>query len=144
MSRRVAAVVLLRADGAALLQLRDDKPGLKHAAKWVPPGGHSEPGETMEACARREFEEETCYRPGVLRHLLDFTDNEDSALEPSFVTVYWSLYDDDQPFTCREGQALEFIRRPDADRYPIPEYLVHVWDQALVAFVRAGGTPCVK
>ena len=143
-SSRVGAVVLLRSDGAALLQLRDEKPGLKHAGKWVPPGGHSEPGETMEACARREFLEETCYRLGVLQHLLDFTDNEDSALKPSFVTVYWSLYDDDQPFTCREGQALEFIRRPDAARYPIPEYLVHVWDRALEAFVRAGGTPCVK
>jgi 8-oxo-dGTP pyrophosphatase MutT (NUDIX family) len=134
----------LRLDGAALLQLRDDKPGLKHAGKWVPPGGHSEPGESMDACAHREFYEETCYRLGLLRHLLDFVDDEDPILEPSFVTVYWCVYDGHQAFECREGQALEFIRRPDAGRYSIPAYLVHVWDEALKAFACAGGTPCVK
>jgi hypothetical protein len=33
MSAPVAAVVLLRQDGAALFQLRDDKPGLRHAGR---------------------------------------------------------------------------------------------------------------
>ncbi len=139
MSGHVAAVVLLRADGAALLQLRDDKPGLKHAAKWVPPGGHCEPGEPMEVCAKREFAEETDYQLDDLHHLLDFVDDEHEALEPSYVTVYWSVYDGAQPLTCREGQALEFIRRPDAPAYPIPEYLVRVWDRALDAYREKGG-----
>jgi 8-oxo-dGTP pyrophosphatase MutT (NUDIX family) len=131
---RVAAVVLLRQDGAALPQLRDDKPGLKHRGKWVPPGGHCEVGEAMEECARREFAEETDYRLDRLHHLLDFVDDEDSATEASRVTVYWSLYDQRQPFTCREGQALAFIRRSEAAAYPIPGYLVEVWDRALDAF----------
>lgn len=140
----MAAVVLLRSDGAALLQLRDEKAGLKHSGMWVPPGGHSEPGELMEACARREFAEETEYRLGPLHHLLDFADDEDPGTEPSQVTVFWSVYDGLQSFVCREGQALEFIPRTDAARYPIPAYLVDVWDRALEAFANAGKAPCAK
>jgi hypothetical protein len=34
---------------------------------------------------------------------------------------------------CREGKALQFIRREDASAYPIPAYLVRVWDRALAA-----------
>jgi 8-oxo-dGTP pyrophosphatase MutT (NUDIX family) len=132
-TKRVAAIVLLREDGAALLQLRDDKPGLKHAGKWVPPGGHCEPGEAIEACARREFFEETRYRLGPLHPLLDFVD-DDGVTTPSAVTVYWGVYDSSQTFECREGQALQFIRRVDADDHPIPPYLVDVWDRALAAF----------
>ena len=59
---RVGAVFLLRSnDGASLLQLRDDKPGLRHARQWVPPGGHAKFEEEIDACARREFLEETGY-----------------------------------------------------------------------------------
>lgn len=141
---RVAAVVLLRADGAALLQLRDDKPGLKHAGQWVPPGGHCEPGESMEDCARREFYEETRYQLGSFHRLLDFVDYDDPSTRPSSVTVFWTLYDGTQGFQCLEGQALEFVRRQDAGAYPIPGYLVKVWDRALEAFERTSGIPCRK
>jgi hypothetical protein len=37
----VCGVVLLRADGAALLQLRDDKPEIRDPGIWVFPGGAS-------------------------------------------------------------------------------------------------------
>lgn len=131
--------MLLRRDGAALLQLRDDKPGLKHAGKWVPPGGHCEAGESMEACARREFHEETGYDLASLHHLLDFVDDDDSGTPASHVTVYWSLYDNRQGFECREGQALEFIRRVNAPEHPIPDYLVRVWDRALAAASTTAG-----
>ena len=50
---RVSAVILLRDDGAALMQHRDDKPGLRNAGMWVPPGGHRDPGEEAVACAGR-------------------------------------------------------------------------------------------
>ena len=141
---RVSAVVLLRGDGAALLQLRDDKPGLKHRAMWVPPGGHCEPGESLEDCAQREFYEETRYRLGSFFRLFDFVDDEDASLRPSSVTVFWAVYDGTQAFHCLEGQALEFVQRHDAGAYPIPEYLVKVWDRALEAFERANGTLCRK
>src|SRR5207244_7304545 len=64
--RTVAGVVLLRDDNSALLQLRDNKPGLNAAGLWVFPGGHCEPGESIEAGARREFREETGYEWGAL------------------------------------------------------------------------------
>jgi 8-oxo-dGTP pyrophosphatase MutT (NUDIX family) len=137
---RVGAIFLLRADGAALLQHRDDIPGLPHAGLWVPPGGHCEDGESLERCARREFEEETTYRCGSLTWLTTF-DNlvvEDRA--PFHLGVYWAVYDGAQTVQCLEGQALEFVDRGDASRYPIPGYLVDLWDRVLTdsQSVRAG------
>lgn len=130
---RVGAIFLLRADGAALLQHRDDIPGLPHAGLWVPPGGHCEDGESLERCARREFEEETTYRCGELTWLATF-DNlvvEDRA--PFDLGVYWAVYDGVQTVRCLEGQALEFVERNAAVGYPIPGYLVDLWDRVLTA-----------
>src|SRR5256885_7870725 len=64
--RTIGGVVLLRDDNSALLQLRDNKPGLNAAGLWVFPGGHCEPGESIEAGARKEFREETGYECGGL------------------------------------------------------------------------------
>jgi 8-oxo-dGTP pyrophosphatase MutT (NUDIX family) len=122
----IAAVFVLRADGAALLQHRDDKPGLRDAGKWVPPGGHSDDGESIEQCARRELREETEYVCGELHRLatLDWTD--------CTLHVFWTRYDDAQPVHCREGQDLKFVKREEACYYAIPSRLISVWDQALV------------
>ena len=49
----VGAIFLLSADGALLMQLRDEKPNLRHAGMWLPPGGHSEPDETIEECTNK-------------------------------------------------------------------------------------------
>jgi len=70
--RTVAGVVLLRDDNAALLQLRDNKPGLNAAGLWVFPGGHCEPGESLEDGARREFLEETGYVCAALRWVTSY------------------------------------------------------------------------
>lgn len=133
---QVAAIVLLRDDGAALLQHRDDKPGLSHANKWVPPGGHADSGETLDECARREFLEETGYRLGEIHRLARFVDDHPRGFPLLELFVYWSRYDGHQAVTCQEGQALAFIRREDAGRYDIPPYLLALWDEALAA---AGG-----
>jgi 8-oxo-dGTP pyrophosphatase MutT (NUDIX family) len=132
----VAIVVLLRDDGAALLQHRDDIPGLPHAGLWTPPGGHREPGESPEACARREFFEETDYRCGELHHLATFWDDH-VAVGESWVTVYWARYAGG-PVICREGQDLQFVRGDAGGRYPIPAYLIELWDAARAAAVEAG------
>lgn len=126
----MAGIVLLRSDGAALLQHRDDKPGLPHAGLWVFPGGHCEEGESLEACARREFFEETGYRCDALHELQTFRELAVEGCPAIQLTVFWSRYDGRQPVRCFEGQALEFIARPDAHGYPIPAYMIPLWDHA--------------
>ena len=127
---RVSAVYLLRVDNAALMQHRDDKPGLQHAGLWVPPGGHCECGEGTVDCARREFLGETCYLCEHLEFLLSFRD-EQEGWAPYDVTVFWTRYDGKQRLECREGQGLEFIRREDVADFFIPAYLVDIWDIAI-------------
>lgn len=136
---RVAAIFLLRADGAALLQHRDDKPDIPHPNMWVPPGGHCEDGESVEACARREFLEETSYRVDDLHQLADFEDRSARGFPPLQLAVYWSRYDGVQPVICHEGQALEFIARDRAVALGVPSYLVDLWDDALRAAAVRGG-----
>jgi 8-oxo-dGTP pyrophosphatase MutT (NUDIX family) len=134
---RVAALFLLRADGAALLQHRDDKPSIPHAGIWVPPGGHCEPGESMEACVRREFLEETTYRVGDVHPVTEFLDAHAEGFPPLWLAVFWSRYDGEQAPVCHEGQALEFVPRAEAAARDVPAYLVDLWDQSLAA-ARAG------
>lgn len=129
----VAAVLLLRKDGAALLQHRDDKPGLRHANIWVPPGGHCEPGETPLDCAYREFFEETTYRCDRLHFLTTVEDDPGHGWRPYRLNVYWAPYDGVQSVCCQEGQALEFVARQHAPALAIPDFLLPIWDRALAA-----------
>lgn len=126
----VAGVVLLRADGAALLQLREEKPGLPDAGNWVFPGGHCDSGEAIAACARREFLEETTYRCERLQPLTDFNSNGDGRRR--HFSFFWEWFDATQELQCCEGVALQFVSR---DKCPAntPDYLPRVWDLALAA-----------
>lgn len=128
---RIAGVLLLDDGGSALFQHRDDKPGLNHAGRWVPPGGHAEPGEDIEDCARREFLEETDYVCGELHLLTSFDDR--GAGEVIDLTIFWGHYDGRQALVCREGQALEFVAREGFAGRDIPPYLVDIWDAAITA-----------
>ena len=123
----------MREDGSALFQLRDDKPGLRHAGMWVPPGGHCEPGESIEACARREFREETGYECDELHMLLSFLDDHVEGWPAYPITFFWAHFDGVQSLRCLEGQDLQFIERHSASAYPIPEYLVEIWDYAIAS-----------
>ena len=132
MVERVASIWLLRGNDTALLQHRDDKPGLRHAGMWAPPGGHAEPGESMLECARRELEEETEYIAPILRFLDSFDRfHEDGT--PYQVTYYWCRYDEVQPIVCHEGQGMAFVERSRAANYPIPAHLIATWDSAIAA-----------
>jgi 8-oxo-dGTP pyrophosphatase MutT (NUDIX family) len=137
----VAAVFVLRDDGAALLQHRDDKPGLRDAGKWVPPGGHLDPGEPHEDCARRELQEETAYNPKDLYWLTTIRNGPVEHWPAYELTIFWTCYDGVQPVRCLEGQALQFVRREDAARYDIPPYLVQAWDDAIAALAKQANTP---
>ena len=130
LNNRVAAVILLRQDGAALMQLRDEKRGLRNAGMWVPPGGHAEPNEDIKICARREFLEETDYDCPNLKYLTEFVDHVEGW--PAYVlTFFWAYYDGIQQLKCLEGQDLKFINYYNAGSYNIPEYLLEVWEMAL-------------
>jgi 8-oxo-dGTP pyrophosphatase MutT (NUDIX family) len=129
----VAAVILLREDGAVLLQHRDAKPGLRRANQWVPPGGHCDPGEDTLSCARRELLEETGYQAGALHWLTTILDEPGEGWAPYPLHVYWGRYDGVQPVRCYEGQALAFIPRASAAAYLIPPCILDLWDQAAAA-----------
>ena len=127
----VAAVIVLRRDGAVLMQHRDDIPGLSDAGKWVMPGGHREPPESLETSARRELLEETGYRCGELKQLAVFKRHDDDGWPSCQLTVFWTWYDGVQPVHCLEGQALKFILREEAHSYGIRPILIEVWDKAI-------------
>jgi 8-oxo-dGTP pyrophosphatase MutT (NUDIX family) len=132
-ARQVATVFILRQDGAALLQHRDDRPGLRRAGMWVPPGGGVDAGEPVEVCAHREIREETGYVCGAL-HWLDEVDDDPGDGGPAErLHVFWTRYDGRQPLVCLEGQDLRFVTRQAAAEYRMPGFLVDLWDRALAA-----------
>jgi 8-oxo-dGTP pyrophosphatase MutT (NUDIX family) len=123
----VVGVVLLRDDGAALLQHRDEIPTINDPGLWVFPGGHVEKGEAPEEGAAREFEEETGYRCARMLSLTQLAVAEGELL------FFWDTYDGRQPVECREGQALQFVARDEVEKLPRQNYLTRVWDLALAA-----------
>ena len=133
---RAISVFVLRDDGAALLQHRDDKPELRYPGMWGPPGGHAEAGESMVECARRELREETEYDCPDLRYLL-VLDDVIEGHPPYRITMFWCRYDGIQPIVCHEGQAVTFIKRSEAKKLPMPVFICDAWDAALAA----AGTP---
>ncbi|UYV38247.1 NUDIX hydrolase [Rhodobacteraceae bacterium D3-12] len=56
---RGASVLAQDVRGRVLMQLRDSDAGLASPGKWGLFGGGVEPGESLDAAARREFHEET-------------------------------------------------------------------------------------
>ncbi|HYR89130.1 MAG TPA: NUDIX hydrolase [Terriglobia bacterium] len=133
----VCGVVLLRSSGAALLQLRDEKPGIQDPGMWVFPGGHIEPGETLEAGARREFREETCYNCSELHQLVIYGAEQIGYSGSYQVAFFWSLFDERQMIRCCEGQELRFVGRSSGDEFRMPPYLLRVWDLALETYKKA-------
>lgn len=64
MNPRVGVAVFVRRGDRFLLGRRRGSHG---AGAWALPGGHLEFGESIEACARREVEEETGLEVGAIR-----------------------------------------------------------------------------
>lgn len=132
-SLRVGGVVLLREDGAALMQLRDNKPNLNAAGQWVFPGGHCEEQEGCCDCARREFLEETGYDCAELKLVTEFGYTSPEAGQKYWFSFWWSRYDGYTPVYCYEGQEVRFIRPDEIAVGLMPEFIVPVWELALQA-----------
>ena len=122
---------MLRDDGAALLQHRDNISTISDPGLWVFPGGHLNEGETPQVGAAREMEEETRYRCHNLRPLTRL------AIEEGTLLFFWDNYDGRQRLACREGQGLKFVDRQTVESLPKQPYLTDVFDLALCAQRRA-------
>lgn len=127
---RVGAIFLLRKDGAALMQLRDNKPDLRHAGLWVPPGGHANPGEEIQACAIREFFEETGYLCTNVYYLSSITDYV-IGWPPYHLTFFGAIYDGLQSYCCNEGQDLKFLSKTSIPKNKTTEKILYAWDLAI-------------
>ena len=106
----MAAIFVIRTDGSALLQHRDNK---KESAILIFGDhlrDHVEDNETELTCAKRELFEETNYYEKNLTFLRTVYDKTPG--EPVYkVALFWCLFDYVQVPKCNEGQDLRFVSR---------------------------------
>jgi 8-oxo-dGTP diphosphatase len=107
--KEIGGVILVRKDGAVLLQHRDDIPSISYPDHWCFPGGLREEGESPEETSRREFFEETGYRVDKL-----FPLGKDEYVNDRGEHVrrhaFWAQYDDIQVIRCLEGKEMRFLK----------------------------------
>jgi 8-oxo-dGTP pyrophosphatase MutT (NUDIX family) len=109
--RRFGCVLLVNAEGAVLLQERDEHAPID-PDKWGMSGGHLDPGEDPEAGAYRELEEETGVRlpPGTLRHFAQFRVFHPHSASLDRTDLYVARVDlTDGDIDCHEGRRIVFV-----------------------------------
>ena len=115
--KRTTLCYLRRADEWLMLY-RNKKPHDPNAGKWIGIGGRIEPGETPDACIRREVFEETgielrsAHFHGVIRFRSDAWEDEDMYL---YTATAWEGMEDGkgiEGFDCNEGM-LQWIPKKD-------------------------------
>tara|TARA_B100000989_G_C19465426_1_gene438048 strand:- start:561 stop:956 length:396 start_codon:yes stop_codon:yes gene_type:complete len=126
---KATGVLLIRNDGALLLQLRDCKKNIKHPNMWGSPGGHLNRNETYAQCASRELFEETGYNAKNLKYLMSF--DETLGDKKSKIKLFWGKYDNKQKLKCYEGQKIKFIKKKDAHKYRIVKVIIFAWEKIL-------------
>ncbi len=115
-----AAVVLPILPDGRILLIRNRRPSVQQTLVELP-AGTLEPGESPEACAARELEEETGYAAGALQPLISFLPS------PGIMTERMHI------FVATELRAGEAHLEPGESIELAPQ----TWDEAL-AQVRAG------
>ncbi len=121
-----AGVVLIRKDGAILLQLRDDKPTIAYPNYWCLVGGHVEEGEDYKLAAIRELEEESGVKIPDAIPVWDevYKMNDGRTINRH---IYSAIYDGIQKIVCNEGQKIEFVSPADFSKmlmYPGHEKII--------------------
>lgn len=107
--------MILYRDGKVLLQHRDDRPDIGWPGAWAIFGGHVEPGETPEAAALREVEEELGLRlDGPLALVFHGVDDE---RERFFFAA--PLRVPPEQLTLHEGQGMALLSREEIETYPL-------------------------
>jgi 8-oxo-dGTP pyrophosphatase MutT (NUDIX family) len=115
--RCFAGAILVDPRGWILLQERDEHPRID-PEKWGLPGGHLDPGETFEAGAYRELEEETGVRlaEGDLELYGEFVVDHRAAYGTwdlmQVLVAATTLTDAD--IECREGRRIVFVDPEEA------------------------------
>jgi 8-oxo-dGTP pyrophosphatase MutT (NUDIX family) len=104
-----AGIVMVRKDGAVLMQHRDDKQGIFYPDYWGYPGGSVEDGEDFKAAAVRELYEETGYTPTKVYPLTDEVYIRSDG-EKVNRHIYWTVYDEKQEIKCNDGQEMKFVK----------------------------------
>ena len=108
--RQGAVVIMMRNDGAVLMQLRDNIPNIPYPDHWALPSGAVEGEETPWQAAQRELLEETRYV--AERGLELFTAPQKINGKEVQRHVFLVNYDGNQEIECLEGRAMEF-KKPE-------------------------------
>ncbi|MDO8492923.1 MAG: NUDIX domain-containing protein [bacterium] len=114
-------IILIRKDGAALVQLRDDIPNIIYPNHWCYPGGSAEKEERFEEAAKRELVEETGYKAEKLNLFLE-EEHLTRSSKTAMRHLYWTTYDDKQEIVCGEGQEMRWMKPEEfTDKKFIPK-----------------------
>lgn len=103
-----AGVIVIREDGAVLLQRRDNRSGVVNPGLWSFPGGAVQENETYTAAARRELQEESGYVAGTLFFVVE-EEYERTDGERIVRHIYWTPFDQTQAIACHEGAEIRFV-----------------------------------
>ncbi len=110
-------VAVIQGDNGDILIDRRRKEGLL-GGLWEFPGGKIEPGETVEACIRREIQEELGIDIEVGEKVMSLDHAYTHFKVPLHVHLCRHLSGDPQPIECDE---VRWVALGDLDQYPFPK-----------------------